>query len=61
MEHVQTLLSVFLDTIENMDYKDRPKVLLMENVKALLSEKFRDDWRNIQLRLEKMGYKKLCR
>lgn len=48
---------VFLDTIENMDYKDRPKVLLMENVKALLSEKFRDDWRNIQLRLENMGYK----
>ena len=48
---------VFLDTIENMDYKDRPKVLLMENVKALLSEKFRDDWREIQLRLENMGYK----
>ncbi len=48
---------VFLDTIENMDYKDRPKVLLMENVKALLSKKFRDDWRNIQLRLENMGYK----
>ena len=47
---------VFLDTIENMDYKDRPKVLLMENVKALLSEKFRDDWREIQLRLERLGY-----
>ena len=48
---------VFLDSVEKMDHKDRPKVLLMENVKALLSEKFRDDWRNIQLRLENMGYK----
>lgn len=48
---------VFLDTVENMDYKDRPKVLLMENVKALLNKNFRDDWREIQLRLENMGYK----
>ncbi len=48
---------VFLDTVEATPYHERPKVLLMENVKALLSEKFRDDWRNIQLRLENMGYK----
>jgi len=48
---------VFLDTVEATSYHERPKVLLMENVKALLSEKFRDDWREIQLRLEKMGYK----
>src|SRR5690554_5493255 len=48
---------VFLDTIENTPYEERPKVLLMENVRALFSEKFRDDWREIQLRLERLGYK----
>lgn len=47
---------VFLDTVEATPYHERPKVLLMENVKALFSEKFRDDWREIQLRLERMGY-----
>lgn len=48
---------VFLDTIENTPYEERPKVLLMENVKALLSETFREDWKEINLRLEKLGYK----
>ena len=48
---------VFLDTVENMTYEERPKILLMENVRALFSETFRDDWREIQLRLENMGYK----
>ena len=47
---------VFLDSVEKMDYVDRPKVLLMENVPALLYETFKDDWREIQLRLERMGY-----
>ena len=47
---------VFLDTVEATPYEERPKVLLMENVRALFSEKFRDDWREIQLRLERMGY-----
>src|SRR5690554_1326786 len=48
---------VFLDTVENTPYEERPKVLLMENVKALFTQKFRDDWREIQLRLERLGYK----
>lgn len=48
---------IFLDTVENTPLKERPKVLIMENVRALFSAKFRDDWREIQLRLEKMGYK----
>src|SRR5690554_2747345 len=47
---------VFLDTVEATPYHERPKVLLMENVKALFTQKFRDDWREIQLRLERMGY-----
>ena len=47
---------VFLDTVEATPYRGRPKVLLMENVKALFTEKFRDDWREIQLRLERLGY-----
>lgn len=47
---------VFLDSVEKMSYADRPNVLLMENVPALLYETFKDDWREIQLRLEKMGY-----
>src|SRR5690554_298952 len=48
---------VFLDTVENTPKNERPKVLVMENVRALFSEKFRDDWREIQLRLERLGYK----
>ena len=47
---------VFLDTVKNTPKEERPKVLLMENVRALFSAKFRDDWREIQLRLEDMGY-----
>ena len=47
---------VFLDTVEATPYHERPKVLLMENVRALFSATFRDDWREIQLRLERMGY-----
>src|SRR5690554_5367805 len=48
---------VFLDTIENTPKNERPKVLVMENVRALFSDKFKDDWREIQLRLERLGYK----
>ena len=48
---------VFLDTLENTPLNERPKVLLMENVKALFSRTFRKDWRKIQLRLENLGYK----
>ena len=44
---------VFLDTIENTPYEERPKVLLMENVKALLSQTFSEDWKEINLRLRK--------
>lgn len=47
---------VFLDTVENTPKNERPKVLLMENVHALFSARFRDDWREIQLRLERLGY-----
>ena len=47
---------VFLDTVEATPYHERPKVLLMENVKALFSKRFHDDWVEIQLRLEDMGY-----
>lgn len=47
---------VFLDTVENTPKDERPKVLLMENVKGLLSYRFEDDWREIQIRLERMGY-----
>jgi DNA (cytosine-5)-methyltransferase 1 len=47
---------VFLDTIANTPYDERPKVLLMENVKALFSQTFAEDWREIQLRLERLGY-----
>ena len=47
---------VFLDTVENTPYNERPKVLLMENVKALTSNTFAEDWREIQLRLERLGY-----
>ena len=47
---------VFLDTVENTPYNERPKILLMENVKALTSNTFAEDWREIQLRLENMGY-----
>lgn len=47
---------VFLDTIANMSYEDRPQVMLMENVKALLSKPFQEDWRDILLRLEQLGY-----
>lgn len=48
---------VFLDTIENTPYEERPKVLLMENVKALLSKTHSEDWKEINLRLERLGYK----
>ena len=47
---------VFLDTVEATPYNERSKVLLMENVRALFSAKFRDDWREIQVRLERLGY-----
>jgi len=47
---------VFLDTVENTPKNERPKVLLMENVKALFSNTFVKDWRLIQKRLEDLGY-----
>jgi DNA (cytosine-5)-methyltransferase 1 len=47
---------IFLETVEETPYEERPKMLLMENVRALFSETFRADWREIQFRLEKMGY-----
>lgn len=47
---------VFLDTVENTPYNERPKVLLMENVPALVSAKFQEDYKEIHYRLERMGY-----
>lgn len=47
---------VFLDTLENTPYHERPKVLLMENVKALASDKFQDQLNEIKYRLKSMGY-----
>lgn len=44
----------FLDTV--LRTKDKPKVLIMENVKNLLSDTFLDDFLEIQRRLENMGY-----
>ena len=47
---------IFLDTIENMSYEDRPQVMIMENVKALTQTTFEKDYQEIHRRLEKMGY-----
>jgi len=47
---------VFLDTVEKTPKNERPKVLLMENVKALFSKRFEKDWREIQKRLDRLGY-----
>lgn len=47
---------IFLDTVKNTPKEERPKVLLMENVKALFSRTFKHDWETIQAKLEKMGY-----
>lgn len=47
---------VFLDTVKNTPREHRPKVLIMENVKALTSEKFQDDLNEIKSRLRNMGY-----
>ena len=46
----------FLDTVKRTPYNERPKVLLMENVPALVSEKFKDDYTEIHYRLEQLGY-----
>lgn len=47
---------VFLDTVANTPKEHRPKVLLMENVKALASVTFEDDLKEIHKRLKDMGY-----
>lgn len=47
---------IFLDTLKATPQDKRPKVLLMENVRALFSQTFKNDWREIQLKLENMGY-----
>ena len=47
---------VFLDTVEATPYNERPKVLLMENVRALFSKTFSDDFDEIKRRLKTMGY-----
>lgn len=43
-----------LRIVNEMEYK--PKVLLMENVPDLLSEKFKDGWREMYHEIEGMGY-----
>ena len=47
---------VFLDTVKATPHQERPKVLIMENVKALTSERFTDDLAEIKQRLKDMGY-----
>lgn len=47
---------VFLDTVANTPKEERPKVLLMENVPALVSAKFQKNYAEIHRRLEEMGY-----
>lgn len=47
---------IFLEEIKKLNYEDRPKILIMENVKALTSKKFEEDYRNIHYILEKLGY-----
>jgi DNA (cytosine-5)-methyltransferase 1 len=44
----------FLETVRRSEHK--PKILVMENVKALVSERFQDDFKEIQERLKSMGY-----
>jgi DNA (cytosine-5)-methyltransferase 1 len=44
----------FLETVRRSE--DKPKVLIMENVKALVSETFKDDFLEIQDILKSMGY-----
>jgi DNA (cytosine-5)-methyltransferase 1 len=47
---------VFLDTVKATPIEERPKVLIMENVPALVSKTFQKDYREIHERLENMGY-----
>lgn len=44
----------FIETVRRSEHK--PKILIMENVKALVSERFQDDFKEIQERLKSMGY-----
>ena len=46
----------FLETVKNTPKNERPKVLLMENVKALVGEKFEQDLKNIKNMLKECGY-----
>ena len=45
----------FLEVVKRSTYK--PRVLIMENVPALLSDKFRKDFGKIYMLTERMGYK----
>lgn len=45
-----------LRILQELDYNDRPKVLLMENVSALVQKKFINQFNEIQFELEKLGY-----
>ena len=45
----------FLEVVKRSSYK--PRVLIMENVEALLSDKFRKDFGKIYMVTERMGYK----
>src|SRR5690554_3187421 len=47
---------IFLEEIKKLNYDHRPNVLIMENVKALTSKKFEEDYRNIHYILEELGY-----
>jgi len=44
------------EVIRLLQTSEKPRVLLMENVPDLLSDKFKDGWREIYLEIEKMGY-----
>lgn len=47
---------IFLDTVKNTPLEHRPKVMVMENVKNLISKRFADDFEEILSRLKDMGY-----
>lgn len=47
---------IFLEAVKNTPLSERPKILLMENVKALVGEKFEQDLKNIKDILKECGY-----
>ena len=46
-----------LEEIEQLDKKSLPKILMMENVKAILNKQFKDDLKQWKNKLKKLWYK----